>query len=253
MNFDIITQDWESGICNGLKPLTTGRKWSKEDTLLAFGSVETDVQARNPTMLYSDVLAAVYDELARRLKGEPSAPSTAGTAATRVEAAGSEASSSATVAGTSAAAAEQTDNAASTLFSDEARAFSTSIADSPVFPDTVSGLAKLSSLGYKLVVLSNSDRPTFEHTRAKLEQGFKFDAILLAEDIGSYKYVLRACFVFCLSRLIMLGLIHATLSMQSNILVISHHLLLQMRYLWLRKAYATIMCLHTLLVSSAYG
>lgn len=160
--------------------------------LLAFGSVETDLQAKNPTMLYSDVLASAYDELSRRLAGDASAPVSGATIDTRVEVSGGGASASPAVAGTSAAGAEQDATPASTTFSPEARAFAASIGDWPVFPDTVAGLAKLSSLGLKLVILSNVDRSPFEHTRTKLEHGFKLDAVLTAQDIGSYKYATMA-------------------------------------------------------------
>ncbi|KAI0303470.1 HAD-like domain-containing protein [Multifurca ochricompacta] len=54
-------------------------------------------------------------------------------------------------------------------------------------PDTIAALAKLSSLGLKLTVLSNVDRASFSHTRAALERGFVFDAVYTAEEIGSYK------------------------------------------------------------------
>ncbi|KAF8591374.1 hypothetical protein K439DRAFT_1627086 [Ramaria rubella] len=40
---------------------------------------------------------------------------------------------------------------------------------------------------YRLVVLSNVDKTSFSHTKKVLEQGFTFDLILTAQDIGSYK------------------------------------------------------------------
>ena len=45
---------------------------SKAETLLAFNSVETDLQAKYPTMLYADILAHAHAELASRLANKPS-------------------------------------------------------------------------------------------------------------------------------------------------------------------------------------
>jgi 2-haloacid dehalogenase len=69
-------------------------------------------------------------------------------------------------------------------------AFALSIRGWTPFPDTVHALAKLSK-HYKLIVLSNVDRQSFAHTQAKLEHGFKFDKIITAEEVGSYKPSLR--------------------------------------------------------------
>lgn len=55
-----------------------------------------------------------------------------------------------------------------------------------MFPDSVRSLEKLESLGLSLNVLSNIDNRLFEDTRVNLEQGFKFDDVFTAEDIGSY-------------------------------------------------------------------
>ena len=66
------------------------------------------------------------------------------------------------------------------------------------FPDTCNALARLSK-HYKLVVLSNVDNETFGYTKEVLEsEGGKFDLVVTAQDVGSYKpdernfkYVLR--------------------------------------------------------------
>ncbi|KAH9174220.1 HAD-like protein [Lactarius sanguifluus] len=60
--------NWESGILTVLSPLLTnpGQEWSKSDILFAFSTMESDLQVKSPTALYSDILAAVYDELSRR-------------------------------------------------------------------------------------------------------------------------------------------------------------------------------------------
>ncbi|KAF8524332.1 HAD-like protein [Hysterangium stoloniferum] len=64
--------------------------------------------------------------------------------------------------------------------------FGNSIGDWPPFPDTIAALAQLSK-HYRLVVLSNVDRKSFSFTKEALQHGFKFDLVLTAEDIGSYK------------------------------------------------------------------
>ena len=63
-------------------------------------------------------------------------------------------------------------------------AFAAAIADWPAFPDTVAALRVLGQ-GRRLVILSNVDRAGFAVTLPKL--GVTFDAVLTAEEIGSYK------------------------------------------------------------------
>jgi 2-haloacid dehalogenase len=69
---------------------------------------------------------------------------------------------------------------------DEAAAqrFAASIRDWQPFPDTVEALRYLKR-HYKLVILSNVDRASFAASNEKL--GVVFDAIVTAEDVGSYK------------------------------------------------------------------
>jgi 2-haloacid dehalogenase len=62
--------------------------------------------------------------------------------------------------------------------------FGASVGDWPAFPDTVQALGTLRKR-YRLVILSNVDRGSFETTRQRL--GVPFDAIYTAQDIGSYK------------------------------------------------------------------
>ena len=64
------------------------------------------------------------------------------------------------------------------------RAFAAAIADWPAFADTAPALRALAAR-YRLVILSNVDRAGFAATLPKL--GVAFDAVLTAEDIGSYK------------------------------------------------------------------
>lgn len=69
---------------------------------------------------------------------------------------------------------------------EESQKFGASVGSWPGFPDTVDALKRLSKV-YKLVVLSNVDNESFKAGNAHGLQGFKFDAVYTAEDIGSYK------------------------------------------------------------------
>jgi 2-haloalkanoic acid dehalogenase type II len=187
-----------------LQPLLSQahKKWDRAEALSAFTSVEKDVQAREPTLLYSDVLAKTYDELGRRLAGVSSAPDASGSTMAEVEvsdgsgtvtsagtstAAGSSASAgTSTPAGTSTSAGTSS-SSADASHSAEAQTFAASIASWPALPDSSAALAQLSSLGLKLIVLSNVDKKSFAHTQKALERGFVFDHVFTAEEIGTYK------------------------------------------------------------------
>lgn len=186
--FDVYATlvDWETGIFNGLKPmldrLESPLAESKKDTLLAFESVETDLQRKYPTMLYSDILARVHAELLRRLTDKSSLPVPDAAVAPVTDAGGSE---QLTRVGTSASAD------APAGLTEEDIAFGNSIPTWPVFPDTIPALAALSK-HFKLAVLSNVDQSSFAGTRAILERSdpahhFAFDAVYTAQDVGSYK------------------------------------------------------------------
>lgn len=69
---------------------------------------------------------------------------------------------------------------------EESKAFGGSVGSWPAFPDTVEALKRLSKR-YKLVVLSNVDNESFKAGNAHGLEGFKFDAVYTAQDIGSYK------------------------------------------------------------------
>jgi len=66
----------------------------------------------------------------------------------------------------------------------ENAAFGASIGQWPAFTDSPAALAYLKR-HFKLVILSNVDRESFRGSNARL--GVEFDAILTAQDIGSYK------------------------------------------------------------------
>jgi len=59
-----------------------------------------------------------------------------------------------------------------------------SVPDWPVYPDARQGLTTLSTR-YKLIILSNVDRESFEASNLKL--GVRFDAVVTAQDVGAYK------------------------------------------------------------------
>jgi len=69
---------------------------------------------------------------------------------------------------------------------EEALAFGESIGRWEAYPDTVDALNRLQKF-YKLIPLSNCDRKSFNGTMTGPLNDVKFDAIYLAEDIGSYK------------------------------------------------------------------
>jgi 2-haloalkanoic acid dehalogenase type II len=59
-----------------------------------------------------------------------------------------------------------------------------SIGEWPPFPDTTEALLSLKQ-HYKLAILSNVDRRSFEQSNRRL--GVEFDLIVTAQDVGSYK------------------------------------------------------------------
>ncbi|MEZ5758690.1 MAG: haloacid dehalogenase type II [Emcibacteraceae bacterium] len=67
---------------------------------------------------------------------------------------------------------------------EECRTYGQSIKNWPAFADTPGALQYLKKY-YKLVILSNVDHESFQHSNQKLQ--VDFDAIYTAEDIGSYK------------------------------------------------------------------
>lgn len=68
----------------------------------------------------------------------------------------------------------------------EAEEFGTTIGKWPAFPDTIAAMQELAK-HYKLIVLSNVSRSSFNETLSGPLKGVKFDAIYTAEDVGSYK------------------------------------------------------------------
>ena len=70
----------------------------------------------------------------------------------------------------------------------ERERLATSVPQWPAFPDSQPALESLSRR-YKLIILSNVDRASFAGSNARL--GVRFDAIVTAQDVGSYKPSLR--------------------------------------------------------------
>src|SRR5678815_4471686 len=66
----------------------------------------------------------------------------------------------------------------------EAAKLGSSVGDWPAFPDSAEALARLKQ-HYRLIILSNVHRQGFAASNRRL--GVEFDAILTAQDIGSYK------------------------------------------------------------------
>jgi len=76
-------------------------------------------------------------------------------------------------------------------------AFAGSIKDWPVYSDVAGALDYLKD-HFKLVLLANMDRQSFEQTKKSL--GVTFDAVYTAEDIGTYKPSMKS-FDYLLARL----------------------------------------------------
>ena len=66
----------------------------------------------------------------------------------------------------------------------DAAAYGDSVKDWPEFPDTAEALQRLSTK-FKLIIASNIDNASFAASKPRL--GVEFDAIVTAEDVGSYK------------------------------------------------------------------
>ncbi|KAG2008280.1 hypothetical protein CC2G_013728 [Coprinopsis cinerea AmutBmut pab1-1] len=171
--FDVYgtLMDWESGIYDALQPLFSefevAKKWSRKEALQAFGAVETDLQTQFPEMPYSELLAKVHEVLEQRLKALSSQDTQAATLDAGHQVAGEAPSgSSATGASTSADAG----TSASSSESNPHTAFGNSVKNWPIFPDTTDALKRLSK-HFKLVVLSNVDRGSFQFTHAVLSTG----------------------------------------------------------------------------------
>ena len=84
----------------------------------------------------------------------------------------------------------------------QAVAFGRSVRDWPAFEDSPSALRYLKQ-HYALAIISNIDRESFAHSQTRL--GVEFDAVITAQDVGSYKPDLRN-FEYAFGRLKELGI-----------------------------------------------
>ncbi|KAJ4473019.1 haloacid dehalogenase [Lentinula aciculospora] len=154
--------DWETGIYLGLQPMLSqypkSSRWSRKQALEAYSAVEGDLQARNPHLLYCDLLAKVHEIMEERLKAASGSP---------VETSTLDDDSPALADKLGASTLNQS---VSVPLADDHVQFGRSVKDWPIFSDSSAALHILSK-HYKLVVLSNVDRTSFAHTLAKLSEG----------------------------------------------------------------------------------
>ena len=141
--------DWEFGITDTVARLAApyGVNPTETEVLSLFASHETKVQDANPTWTYPVILRETWRRMATSL-GLPD-PTTR---------------------------PEQCEA--------DAHTFAASVPNWPAFADSHNALVALQSR-CKLVILSNVDNTSFAGSNARLD--ITFDAILTAQDIGSYK------------------------------------------------------------------
>ncbi|KAI0831828.1 HAD-like protein [Trametes gibbosa] len=184
--------DWETGIYTSMKPLfeRASRPTDRGTVIDAFSAVERDLQARFPTMRYSDLLAKLYATLEARLLDKQT-PAEA--LRDDAPASGQPVLSSAHVASgetrTASASVGTSDDA--NVPDSAAEVFAQGVPAWQPFSDTVPALVALSK-HYKLIILSNIDRDTIAKTQAVLEgprehRAFAFDGVYTAEEVGAYK------------------------------------------------------------------
>lgn len=156
---------------NALKPLLdkypTSQKWDRKDALTAYASVEHDLEAQYPDMLYADLLAKVSEVLEERLKAHSEGSSDAAAAAASTLDGGI---ATITGSGSSTSAAPPTFSKSPTSDSNLHVTFGQSVQHWSIFPDSSAALHELAK-DYKLVVLSNVDHDSFRYTHAKLSLG----------------------------------------------------------------------------------
>jgi 2-haloacid dehalogenase len=78
-----------------------------------------------------------------------------------------------------------TADAGLTMIEDDASVLATGMPYWPVFPDTRAALAGLRAVGWRLALLTNCDRDIVAKTQRRI--GVPIDAVVTAEDAGSYK------------------------------------------------------------------
>lgn len=144
--------DWETGIVTNLQPLLAAHgaedRFTRAQLLEAVHECEPVQQAATPELKYHELLTAIHPQIAAKLGLEG-----------------------------------KQDEAEARA---QAAAFGASVGRWPAFPDTVDALRRLGR-HYKLVVLSNVDHESFAGTNSGPLEGVKFDLVITAQDVGSYK------------------------------------------------------------------
>lgn len=172
LSFDIYGTliDWETGIGDALLAsphlvrLPASHPLRHRPTLLvAIEAHERALQAARPRLPYSQVLAGAYAALveAHGLRAAPAA-------------------------GAQQEAEEDKEEEEAQQLAAAAAAFGASVGRWPAFPDTVAAMQALGRR-YKLAVLSNVDGESLARSRAGPLAGVRFDAVVTAQDVGSYK------------------------------------------------------------------
>ncbi|MFL9865683.1 haloacid dehalogenase type II [Paraburkholderia fungorum] len=118
---------------------------------------------------------------------------------------------------------------------DEAVAYGASIGDWPAFPDSASTLQYLKKY-FKLIVVSNVDNRSFRTTNEKL--AVDFDAVVTAEDVGSYKPS-RSVFEYLFSTLSSMGIEKSDTLHVADSVYHDHEpaSALQLRSCWIQRRY----------------
>lgn len=120
------------------------------------------MQSQFPDMLYADLLAKVHEVLEQRLKALSSQETSSSTVSGSTDGTATFAEAAA---GTSEEGASGTEEDLSSH-----KAFGDSIKNWPIFPDTSAALHTLAR-HFRLVVLSNVDRTSFQYTHGALSEG----------------------------------------------------------------------------------
>ena len=153
LSFDIYGTliDWESGIYNAARASAVGPHLpSRSETLNGIDDHDVAVQAENPTMLQSDVIAEGFRRYVRDLG----------------------------LVADGKLSQDEVDQAS--------KEYGAKIGEYPAFDDTIKAIQTLGKR-FKLIPLTNVDRESFSRTLAGPLKGCHFDAIYTAQDIGSYK------------------------------------------------------------------
>ncbi|KAK2461197.1 hypothetical protein APHAL10511_006724 [Amanita phalloides] len=150
--------DWEEGLYNALRPLLdrypASASWGRREALQTFSSVEMDLQAQHPEMLYFDLLANAHRAIEKRLRALSEINN-----------------------------AQETNSIAG--LNDPHTIFARSIRDWKAFPDSSKALHALAQR-FDLVVLSNVDHDSFKYAHARLSEGNDVELTRKKLDLYSY-------------------------------------------------------------------